>query len=161
MPCASQTLMPSIVHSRYLDLCRRNHSINLTRGRPAEEFLDLASGLGSALPEDLQIDGKDLRNYIGFPGLPAARELGAALLKAPADRVLVGDNSSMNLLNWVLTMLWFRGINGCAPWREHESVACLCPVPGYDRWLEPYGWPTLDASKNIQISLDRSKRWWV
>ena len=125
--------MPSEAAKHYQTLAGRNHSIDLTRGRPSPEFLDLAEGLAGSMPPDMTLDGKDIRNYCGFPGLPSTLKLGAGLLQAPVDHVLVGGNSSLTLLSWVLNMAWFQGINGQPAWSTLPEVACLCPVPGYDR----------------------------
>lgn len=117
----------------YADLQAQNPAIDLTRGRPAAEFLDLATGLESSLPADLQLSGTDLRNYTGFPGLAGARALGSELLGAPAASVLVAGNSSLAGLWQVLMLAWFHGLNGQPPWSSLSGATCICPVPGYDR----------------------------
>ena len=77
--------------------------------------------------------GNDCRNY-GLPdGLPEARALFGELLDVPADRVLLGDNSSLSLMADSLGAAVSHGVpGGAGPWRDAEARV-LCPVPGYDR----------------------------
>ena len=107
--------------------------LNLTRGQPSPDLLDTASGLESAYPQDMKLGGKDLRNYAGQLGLEEARALGAGLLRAPHDSIIVGPNSSMSLFHEVLTRAWFLGWNGQTPWKHRKNPKLLFPIPGYDR----------------------------
>ena len=71
--------------------------LDMTRGKPAPEQLDLANALlGPPGNGDFHAaDGSDVRNYFGdLRGLPEARALFTDLLGMPADRILIGGNSS-------------------------------------------------------------------
>ena len=55
--------------------------LNMARGKPCPEQLDLSSGLLEGLQGDYWAeDGTDCRNYGGIEGLPEARRLFAELL---------------------------------------------------------------------------------
>ncbi|WP_245621162.1 aminotransferase class I/II-fold pyridoxal phosphate-dependent enzyme [Paraburkholderia ferrariae] len=113
--------------------------LDMSRGKPAPEQLDLAMALIDTAPEAgyLARDGFDCRNY-GLPsGLPEARELGAQLLGVPAAQVIAAGNSSLALMHDALVFALLHGVpageGSSAPWRAQGEIAFLCPVPGYDR----------------------------
>lgn len=102
--------------------------LDLTRGKPASEQLDLANDLDGILGGYYLLqDGTDVRNYGGLEGIPEARELGGTMLDCPAANVIVGGNSSLNLMHT------FVGYMMETAWAEVEKVKFICPVPGYDR----------------------------
>ena len=120
----------------YQALKDRKLSLDMTRGKPAPEQLDLAEGM-LALPgnrDHLSEAGEDTRNYGGLQGLAEVRSLFAPVLGAPATQVIVGNNSSLALMHDVHVYALLRGVPGGAkPWSKEEEIAILCPVPGYDR----------------------------
>ncbi|MBF67807.1 MAG: aminotransferase [Gammaproteobacteria bacterium] len=109
--------------------------LDLTRGKPAADQLDLSNGLDGILDGFYTLqDGTDVRNYGGILGIPEARELGARLLGIEAASVLAGGNSSLNLMYHYVNYR-LEGSPGESPgWRANsDTVKFLCPVPGYDR----------------------------
>jgi DNA-binding transcriptional MocR family regulator len=124
------------LRAEYAALAARGLSLNLTRGKPSAEQLDLAESLANALaPGDYQAaDGTDCRNYGGLKGLPELRKIFAGPLGVPADRLLALGNSSLELMHETLIHAVLFGVPGSArPWRDESRIAFLCPVPGYDR----------------------------
>ena len=119
-------------------------SLNMARGKPSAEQIRLSDDfLTLVTPEDdFQAGGQDIRNY-GLPeGIPAARKLMGDLLGVPDELVLIGTNSSLNLMFDAVTYGYTKGFSGCEPWCRQENAAFLCPVPGYDRHFaitEHYG----------------------
>jgi DNA-binding transcriptional MocR family regulator len=112
--------------------------LDLTRGKPSPEQLDLSNDLFAAVGSAncTSADGSDCRNYYGSPqGLPEARALFADLLGAPADQVVVANNSSLSLMHDVIVYALLTGAReGGTPWSRHtDPIWFLCPVPGYDR----------------------------
>lgn len=121
------------LEQRFRALQGANLRLDLTRGKPAAEQLDLAAELDGWLDGDyVAADGTDVRNYGLLRGLPEARALGARMLDVTADQVIAGGNASLTLMFLVLDAAMNAGLTG-APWRDRGSVKCLCPVPGYDR----------------------------
>jgi aspartate/methionine/tyrosine aminotransferase len=114
-------------------------ALDLTRGKPASEQLDLSDALDGILQGDYRAeDGTDVRNYGGLLGLPECRRLGATMLGVDAARVLAGGNSSLTLMYLMVETAHLFGLGDAAPWREAAEAAgrapvFLCPVPGYDR----------------------------
>jgi len=114
-------------------------SLDLTRGKPSPEQLDLANRLDGILGGFYLLqDGTDVRNYGGILGIPEARQLGADLLEIPSSQVLAGGNSSLSLMYAYIDLAMNTGAAGPGTaWRDelaaNEKIKFLCPVPGYDR----------------------------
>ncbi len=115
-------------------------SLDLTRGKPSADQLDLSNELDGILRGNYRLkDGTDARNYGGLLGIPEARALGASMLDTTADRVIAGGNSSLTLMQFVVDTALNVGLwgPGSAWRREAESAGAtpkfICPVPGYDR----------------------------
>ncbi|KVL87835.1 aminotransferase class I/II-fold pyridoxal phosphate-dependent enzyme [Burkholderia stagnalis] len=109
--------------------------LDMSRGKPAPEQLDLASALFAVAGDagHLSRDGFDCRNYGHALGLPEAREFGAALLDVDAAQVVAAGNSSLALMHDALAFAVLFGVPDAPAWRTQRDVAFLCPVPGYDR----------------------------
>ncbi len=115
---------------------RRGLKLNMTRGKPCAEQLDLSNGLLTCLDEnDYRSEDKtDCRNYGGLDGLPEARRLFAGLLGIQSEQVMVLGNSSLNLMYDMMTRCLLFALPGAKrPWGREEKVRFICPVPGYDR----------------------------
>ncbi len=115
------------------ELRGRGLKLDLTRGKPSAEQLDLSAPLldlpGSA--DYRAADGTDTRNYGGLRGLPELRAIFAPLLGLSPENMIAAGNSSLELMHDYLVHAVLFGVpGGSAPWRD---VAMLCPVPGYDR----------------------------
>lgn len=124
-------------HADYEALKAKGLSLDLTRGKPSPEQLDLSNAL-LALPGDGDYrdgEGTDTRNYGGQHGLPALRAIFGELLGIAVPNLIAGNNSSLELMHdaVVFTML-HGGVDSPRPWvREQSPVKFLCPAPGYDR----------------------------
>lgn len=110
-----------------------NLALDLTRGKPAAEQLDLSNELDGLLGNDFRAaDGTDVRNYGVLRGIPEARALGARFMDVEADNVIAAGNSSLTLMFHVLDAALNAGVCGPA-WRTLGHGKAICPVPGYDR----------------------------
>jgi len=119
--------------------------LNLTRGKPAAAQLELSEEL-LALPgkgKYMAEGGTDCRNYGVLQGLAEARRLFAGMLGAPAEQVVVANNSSLALMHDCIAYALLKGTcDSAAPWGRQGEIAFLCPTPGYDRHFkicEDYG----------------------
>lgn len=120
----------------YDTLKARGIKLDMTRGKPAAEQLDLSNDL-LRLPGNgdwHQADGGDTRNYFGsIQGLPEARALFSGIMGAPAEQVLIGNNASLALMHDSIVFALLKGLpESPAPWSA-GPVKFICPVPGYDR----------------------------
>ncbi|MCR4797461.1 MAG: aminotransferase class I/II-fold pyridoxal phosphate-dependent enzyme [Lachnospiraceae bacterium] len=112
-------------------------TLNMARGKPSEEQLDLSIGLLNNIVDEMDVIREekniDLRNYGGLEGISGARELLATMMEVTPDDVLVYGNSSLNMMFDTISRAWSKGILGHTPWCQLDKVKFLCPVPGYDR----------------------------
>ena len=110
--------------------------LDMSRGKPASDQLDLSGYLLGILEDDKDCvleNGIDCRNY-GLPaGIPQIRKLFGEILGVSPKNVIAGGNSSLNMMFDTVSHAYTKGVAGCTPWGKLEKVKFLCPVPGYDR----------------------------
>ena len=122
----------SLLKKKYLLFKNSKKQLDLTRGRPSSEQLDLSDNLENILRGDFFQDKVDIRNYGLLEGLPSARKLAGRILNSDPKNILVNGTSSLTLLGHYLQSLIFHG-DGKIPWKDLRKISFLCPVPGYDR----------------------------
>ena len=121
---------------RYEDFRSRNISLDMTRGKPCPEQLDLALGVLDCVDDSHYTaeDGTDCRNYGGVDGLPEAKALFAKMLEVGTDEIIIGGNSSLNMMHDAFMRAMVNGVTeDSTPWKLQPKVKFLCPSPGYDR----------------------------
>ena len=109
--------------------------LDLTRGKPAAEQLDLSNAL-LTMPGDTHraADGTDVRNYGGLTGLPELRSIFAELLHVPVDQLVAEGNASLEIMHDTLVFALLNGTpDSSRPWSQEDEITFICPVPGYDR----------------------------
>ena len=124
------------VKAHFETLKAQGLKLNMARGKPGKEQLDLVSGILTVLqtPEDCMTDGIDTRNYGELTGIPAAKVLFADLLGCKPEEIFVGGNSSLTLMFDTVSKAYTHGLlHSEKPWAKLDQVKFLCPVPGYDR----------------------------
>lgn len=118
----------------YAELKARGLKLDLTRGKPSAQQLDLADDLLRLPSSTRDADGVDVRNYGGLEGLRELREMFAELLWVEPEQVVAGGNSSLTMMRDCLFFLMlFGAVDSERPWGREEKVRFVCPVPGYDR----------------------------
>ena len=121
---------------RYKEYQSKGLSLNMARGKPCTEQLDLSMGMMDVLGggEDLTCeDGTDCRNYGVLDGIREARELIGDMMENPVDSIIIYGNSSLNVMYDTVSRSMTHGVMGNTPWCKLDKVKFLCPVPGYDR----------------------------
>lgn len=123
------------LQKRYDDFKAKNLALDITRGRPCPEQLDLSiKMLDSVNSVNLNDHNALYRNYGELAGLPIAREFFAKHLNVKPEEVIVGGNSSLRMMYDMVERAMYKGVeSGMPPWKEYPKVKFLCPVPGYDR----------------------------
>ena len=125
----------------------QNLNLNMARGVPCPEQLDLSLGLNDTISERKDCfaeNGTDCRTYAAnlFTGVPELRHLFAEVFGVPEDYIIIGGNSSLNMIyDTVARMMLFGLPGGDGPWFGRH-IKFLCPAPGYDRHfkiLESFG----------------------
>jgi len=111
-------------------------SINMARGRPAPEQLDLSDNLLNLTKKDIElkdVSGADLRNYGVLSGTLPSRELFGEIFGVPASNVITCGASSLNLMYDYVSQCCTHGILGSEPWLFNKNRKFIAVVPGYDR----------------------------
>lgn len=121
--------------NEYEALKSQNLKLDLTRGKPSSEQLDLADALDGILNGELSdAAGVDTRNYGGLRGIISARQMGANLLGTDVANTMSVGNSSLNIMYMVMLDNYLYGCRGKdTAWNQLKAPKMLCPVPGYDR----------------------------
>ena len=135
LPTDELARLESQLAAEYETLAGENLALDLTRGKPSPEQLDLSERLLSLPGEgDHTAGSTDVRNYGGGAGLPELRAIFAELLGVETDRVIAQDNASLSIMYdlLVFSMLFGTPDSG-RPWKDEPQLRWLCPVPGYDR----------------------------
>ncbi len=113
-------------------------SLNMARGKPSSEQLDLAMKMLAAVnsydADYKASDGTDCRNYGGLDGIIDAKNLFAPMLGVSTDELIICGNSSLNIMYDMIARCIIFGVDGVhKPWKDYEKIKWLCPAPGYDR----------------------------
>ncbi|MCC8069978.1 MAG: aminotransferase [Ruminococcus sp.] len=110
--------------------------LNMARGKPSSEQLDLSMPMLDVLSSTSELndlDGVDVRNYGGLEGIPEARKLMGDILGVKSSEILVYGNASLKAMYDTIARSYCFGVLGSTPWCKLDKVKFLCPVPGYDR----------------------------
>ncbi len=131
------TALLSQLKTQYKEAQAQKLKLNMARGKPAATQLNLSNGLLEKVENYTLADGTDARNYGILEGIPECRELFGRLLDIPPGQIIIGGNSSLNMMFDIISFLCLFGTGGSKPWLYHKycntPVKFLCPVPGYDR----------------------------
>lgn len=162
----------------YEDVKGKGLKLNMARGKPGKEQLDLSLGLLDVLnskSDFVGTDGMDCRNYGVLEGIDECRKLFGDILGVDSKYVMVGGSSSLNMMFDTISCMMTKSIvEGCKPWYEVKNRKFLCPVPGYDRHFgitEYYGFemipvpmtengPDMDVVEKLVESDDSIKGIW-
>lgn len=121
------------LEEEYAGYVKQNLKLDMSRGKPAGTQLDLTNGVLDALDNYKTADGTDARNYGLLDGIPEAKALFSELLNIPQEKLIIGGNSSLNMMYDSVVRLYIFGTHGHTPWGKLPKIKFLCPSPGYDR----------------------------
>lgn len=164
--------------AQYEDVKGKGLNLNMARGKPSKEQLDLSLDLLDVLnskSDFVGADGMDCRNYGILEGIDECRQFFAEILGVEAKNVMIGGSSSLNMMFDTITCMMTKPIaEGCKPWYEVKNRKFLCPSPGYDRHFaitEYYGFelitvpmtengPDMDVVEKLVANDDSIKGIW-
>ena len=114
----------------------RGLKLDMSRGKPGPEQLDLTLDMLECVNERegyKTAGGVDTRNYGLLDGIPEVKSLFGDILGMEPANIIVGGNSSLNLMFDYIAGAYAKGVCGHQPWILQGAVKFLCPAPGYDR----------------------------
>lgn len=124
------------LNSAYEDAKSKGLKLDMSRGKPSIEQLDLSMDLLDTMNSKSVCkseDGTECRNYGVLDGIKEAKELMADMMDTKAENVIVCGNASLNIMFDTISRSMIKGVCGSTPWCKLDKVKFLCPVPGYDR----------------------------
>ena len=120
----------------YADIKAKGLALDMSRGKPSADQLNLSMGLMNVLSSDSDLKcetGVDCRNYGVIDGIPEAKRLLGEMSEVDPDHIIIYGNSSLNVMFDSIARSMTQGVMGNTPWCKLDKVKFLCPVPGYDR----------------------------
>ena len=128
----------SALRKAYKDFQYKALSLDMSRGKPSPDQLDLSMGMMDVLSSQEESDmtcedGMDCRNYGDLDGIPEAKELLADIMEVNPTNIIIYGNSSLNVMYDFISRSYTHGVMGSTPWCKLPEVKFLCVVPGYDR----------------------------
>lgn len=137
LSCEERRELYSELMNEYNEYKASGLSLDLSRGKPNSLQLDISQGLMSV---DMSREncfskaGFDCRNYGLLDGVPEMKELFSSVYGIKAEDIVVGGNSSLQLMYDTLARAMLFGVYGSkTPWCKEEGLKWICVVPGYDR----------------------------
>lgn len=124
------------LEEKYQEAQAENLHLDMSRGKPSAEQLDLSMGMMDVLNSTVDLkdsEGVDCRNYGVLDGVKEAKELLGQMSEVSPDKIIIYGNSSLNVMYDTVARAVTHGIMGHTPWGKLDKVKFLCPVPGYDR----------------------------
>ncbi len=129
--------LKSQLESEYTSYVDRGLSLDMSRGKPCTEQLNISDGLLKVLSDRadcISNAGFDCRNYGILDGIAECKEMMSKLMQVSPEQVMIGGNSSLNMMfDSIACMMTTPIAEGCEPWFNVKDRKFLCPVPGYDR----------------------------
>ena len=125
------------VEEQYSAYKAKDLSLNMARGKPTPEQVKTAEGLLTNIHVEsdyISEEGFDILNYGCLTGLVECRRLLGDVYGIPAEKIIIGNNSSLNLMFDYLMQCYAKGASKeSKPWLLQGDVKFLCVTPGYDR----------------------------
>lgn len=128
--------LKSELEAQFDEVKARNLKLDMSRGKPSTEQLNLSMDMMDVLKSDSDLvceEGVDCRNYGVLDGIAEAKQLLADMMEVPKDNIVIFGNSSLNVMYDTIARSMTHGVMGSTPWAKLDKVKFLCPVPGYDR----------------------------
>ena len=141
------------VKAEYEKLRLLHLSLDMSRGKPGFDNMDLSEELFDLVGNDTgfkNISGIDCRNYGGLDGLVELKNLFGEILGMSPDQIIVGGNSSLNMMYDTIAQAMTHGMGG-GPWSKQGEIKFICPSPGYDRHFaitEYFGFKLITVAVN-------------
>ena len=137
LSCEERRKIYEELNNEYQKYCAEGLSLDLSRGKPNSDQLDISLPLLSeSRPREkcFSETGIDCRNYGGLDGIIEMKKLFSELLGLPLEYIYIGGNSSLQLMYDTIARAMLFGLLGSErPWCREQGLKWICVTPGYDR----------------------------
>jgi DNA-binding transcriptional MocR family regulator len=126
----------SDIQQQYENYKAQGLKLNMQRGQPSDQDFDLSLPMLNIIDSEDVVtpSGIDIRNYPGgVAGLPEARALFCKQLGVEPPEIIIGNNSSLELMSSILSWALLKGVKGSESGWVTQSPKLIVTVPGYDR----------------------------
>ena len=122
------------IRIRYEELCNKKMSLNMERGWPSKEQLQLSMPMLNVVTENTELCREDdYRSYAGTAGIVPMKELFAQMLDTTSEHIYIGGTMSTSIMYDIVNKAYIFGLKGYEPWCKCEKIKFICPVPGYEK----------------------------
>ena len=115
----------SVLSKRFEEIKGMGLNLNMARGKPGKEQLDLSLPMLDTINSKSDFigeDNMDCRNYGLLNGITECRKLFADILGVDAENVIVGGSSSLNMMfDTISCFMTAPVVEGCKPWYEVKN----------------------------------------
>ena len=118
------------LEARYREAQAKNLHLDMSRGKPSADQLDLSMGMMDVLNSEANLkdsEGIDCRNYGVLDGVREAKELLGEMSEVSPDKIIIYGNSSLNVMYDTVARAMLHGVMGHTPWCKLDKVKFLCP----------------------------------
>ncbi len=122
------------LENRYRKFCDQRLQLNMERGWPCREQLDLSMEMLNLVTSATSLEQEvDYRSYAGTAGIEPLKNLFAKVLDVSSEEIYIGGTMSTTLMYDIVNKAVLFGLDGNKPWKDYEKVSFLCPAPGYEK----------------------------
>lgn len=122
------------LEKRYQGFCDQHMQLNMERGWPCKEQLELSSRMLDLVTSDTILEQEvDYRGYAGTAGIEPLKKLFAEVLGVSTEEIYIGGTMSTTLMYDIVNKAVLFGLDGNRPWKDYDQISFLCPVPGYEK----------------------------
>ena len=119
---------------KYVEYLNSNLDINMERGWPSEEQLELSMPMLDTVTSTTELVHEvDYRAYAGTGGIQPLKELFAEVLDVTPEEVYIGGTMSTTIMYDIVSKAVLFGLNSQRPWKDSDKVSFICPSPGYEK----------------------------
>lgn len=122
------------IKKRYVQLVEQSNTVNMERGWPCREQLDLSMPMLDMVTSSSDLVREvDYRGYAGTAGIEPLKELFADVLEVKPEEIYIGGTMSTSIMYDIVNKAVLFGLDGFKPWKDLEEVKFICPAPGYEK----------------------------
>ncbi len=124
----------NILLERYKSIKNSEYQINMERGWPCKEQLDISMPMLDIISSNTRLEREvDYRGYAGTAGIEPLKQLFAEALGVASYEIYIGGTMSTTLMYDIINKAVLFGFHGHEPWINQKGIKFICPVPGYEK----------------------------